>query len=371
MSFGQTIKKLRRDADMTQEQLAELLMISPQAVSRWETDAAMPDISLLAPLANLFNVTTDSLLGVDIYKKDEKVRELSDEIHHLYSSDFEKWADALELTRKGLKQYPGEWELKYWLMFLLIWNHANGDKELNDKCIREAIPICEDIFANDTNEWRRQRAKLNIIRFGKSVGQSERAKELWQELPDVMDSKEALESWVVPDDERLEVEKKQLKLFLGYARSALWHMAYREKSLSPEERMELWRKSIALGDLVYEGDDYTTVINGRPGLQDAEMAADCGEIDLAFEMLYQSLERRYALCENEYKNFSPLLPKTDYDINWRMGMTKEDWRKELTCDIDIDDKVFIEKFLRKKLGDDERLDEYLRALDEFKEKYSK
>lgn len=88
-------------------------------------------------------------------------------------------------------------------------------------------------------------------------------------------------------------------------------------------------------------------------------------------MLYQSLERRYALCENEYKNFSPLLPTTVNDINWRMSLTKEEWRKELTCYIDVDDKVFIEKFLREKLGDDERLDEYLKALDEFKEKYSK
>ena len=52
-------------------------------------------------------------------------------------------------------------------------------------------------------------------------------------------------------------------------------------------------------------------------------------------------------------------------------MTKEDWRKELTCYIDVDDKVFIEKYLREKLGDDKRLDEYLKALDEFKEKYSR
>ena len=59
MTFGQTIKSLRREANMTQESLAELLSISPQAVSRWETDVAMPDISLLPPLANLFNVTTD------------------------------------------------------------------------------------------------------------------------------------------------------------------------------------------------------------------------------------------------------------------------------------------------------------------------
>ena len=42
MSFGQIMKKLRGDFHMTQERLAELLDISPQAVSRWETNAAMP-----------------------------------------------------------------------------------------------------------------------------------------------------------------------------------------------------------------------------------------------------------------------------------------------------------------------------------------
>ena len=65
MKFGQKIKSLRREANMTQENLAELLSISPQAISRWETDAAMPDVSLLPPLANLFNVTTDYLLNDD------------------------------------------------------------------------------------------------------------------------------------------------------------------------------------------------------------------------------------------------------------------------------------------------------------------
>ena len=64
MAFGQIMKKLRVESNRTQEQLAELLNISPQAVSRWENNAAMPDISLLPPLANLFGVTTDYLLGI-------------------------------------------------------------------------------------------------------------------------------------------------------------------------------------------------------------------------------------------------------------------------------------------------------------------
>ena len=65
MTFGKIMKDLRRNANMTQEKLAEILNISPQAVSRWETDAAMPDISLLPPIANLFHVTTDYLLCMD------------------------------------------------------------------------------------------------------------------------------------------------------------------------------------------------------------------------------------------------------------------------------------------------------------------
>ena len=76
MSFGTNIRRIRREADMTQEQLADLLNISPQAVSRWETNAAMPDISLLPALANTFHVTTDELLGVDIENNQASIDEM-------------------------------------------------------------------------------------------------------------------------------------------------------------------------------------------------------------------------------------------------------------------------------------------------------
>ena len=63
MSFGKVLRELRKNANMTQEQLAQKLAISPQAISRWETDFAMPDISLIVPIAEIFEVSTDVLLG--------------------------------------------------------------------------------------------------------------------------------------------------------------------------------------------------------------------------------------------------------------------------------------------------------------------
>ncbi len=52
MTIGEKIKELRLGQGMTQEKLAAYLKISSQSVSKWENNNAMPDVSLLVPLAN-------------------------------------------------------------------------------------------------------------------------------------------------------------------------------------------------------------------------------------------------------------------------------------------------------------------------------
>ena len=55
-SMGQIMKRLRKEHNLTQEELAEQLNISAPAVSKWENDTGMPDISQVVPLANLFGI---------------------------------------------------------------------------------------------------------------------------------------------------------------------------------------------------------------------------------------------------------------------------------------------------------------------------
>lgn len=57
-TMGQIIKRLRKERGLTQESLAERLGVTFQAVSKWETDAGMPDVSQIVPLANAFGVRT-------------------------------------------------------------------------------------------------------------------------------------------------------------------------------------------------------------------------------------------------------------------------------------------------------------------------
>lgn len=62
MSIGKKIAALRREKGLKQDELAGMLSVSPQAVSKWENDQTCPDISLLPELSKILGVTVDELL---------------------------------------------------------------------------------------------------------------------------------------------------------------------------------------------------------------------------------------------------------------------------------------------------------------------
>jgi len=72
-NFNELFKMLRKEKKLTQEQIAEILGVSPQAVSRWENAAAFPDVTLLPQIAEYFETTIDELLGVRKTNKEQKV----------------------------------------------------------------------------------------------------------------------------------------------------------------------------------------------------------------------------------------------------------------------------------------------------------
>lgn len=62
-TLGKRISALRKQKDLRQDDIAQLLDVSPQAVSKWENDQTCPDIGLLPKLAKILGVTTDELLS--------------------------------------------------------------------------------------------------------------------------------------------------------------------------------------------------------------------------------------------------------------------------------------------------------------------
>lgn len=62
-TFGERLKDLRKSKNLTQEKLAEHLSVNRDALAKWETDRAFPDLNTIKELADFFEVATDYLLG--------------------------------------------------------------------------------------------------------------------------------------------------------------------------------------------------------------------------------------------------------------------------------------------------------------------
>lgn len=73
-TFGQRFQRLRKEAGLTQEEVAEKVGITPQGVSKWENDLSSPDINILVKLAEILGVSVEELLG----EEKEKTQVLQD-----------------------------------------------------------------------------------------------------------------------------------------------------------------------------------------------------------------------------------------------------------------------------------------------------
>lgn len=103
LSIGNKIKALRRERGVTQEQLAASIGISFQAVSKWENDIALPDITLVPALASYFNISIDELFGFNLKEICEKQMKYAGK---LINSGKQIPTKAGKFLRKACKNIP-------------------------------------------------------------------------------------------------------------------------------------------------------------------------------------------------------------------------------------------------------------------------
>ncbi len=123
MDIGNKIKTLRKAKKLTQEQLAEYLNLSPQAVSKWETGASCPDVDTLPKLAVFFGTTVDELLDFDRRRIDEEVDALVTESVPLRTDP----PKAEAFYRRALERYPNN-EVLLNCLLMVIPDERSAEK---------------------------------------------------------------------------------------------------------------------------------------------------------------------------------------------------------------------------------------------------
>ena len=164
-TMGQVIRRLRKEHNLTQEELAEQLNVSNQAVSKWECGDGMPDISQVVPLASVFGVTTDVLFGIEGTSANEEAYRIVSEVQGLEEyGKIDTYLAAYDRILEGLKKYPNN---------LILLNNCVG--QWLSLCLPEnGWLYCAERADEIAAETERQ-AKL-IITYSKNVSDILRAR---------------------------------------------------------------------------------------------------------------------------------------------------------------------------------------------------
>lgn len=181
LNIGMNIKRLRLAKGLTQEQLAELLTISTAAVSKWEAKNTYPDITMLFPLAEIFGVTVDELLGYDEAKAKAEVDKILAEYQRLYVEG--RFAEGKELIVNARKKYPHDYRIMNKYMWDVAGGSAGNDSKTLLKNKDELTQLCDCILEGCTQDDLRAEAINMKAKLLHAAGDTEAALEILSKLP--------------------------------------------------------------------------------------------------------------------------------------------------------------------------------------------
>lgn len=136
IKLAENIKVFRKENKMTQEQLAEALGVTTGAVYKWERELSIPDINLILEMADLFNTSTDVLLGYEW--RPSGAGTLYDRIATLTKE--RKYEEASAEAEKALKKFPNYFHIVYQSALMYL---EYGEDSQNRKVYLRAIELLD------------------------------------------------------------------------------------------------------------------------------------------------------------------------------------------------------------------------------------
>ena len=279
LNISENLRKLRKERGNTQDDLANHLGISVQAVSKWERGDGFPDITLLPYIASYYDVTVDDILGCNSLRKQEDIESFKKQAQILINKGKRK--ERLELCREMQKKYPNDEYVLYNLMYdLWAVEHAKNSEEI--------ICIATKLLKSDSLEFRYGAIQILAFTYSK-LGNDEKAVEYAKMVPCNRD----LLSSVLKGKELVE----HCRLYFWKVCDNMLRLSHNmiqcpEAGYTAEERHAIRETLYTFYHLIFSDGDFGFWEN-RLGSLCRDMAissAEMGNIDQAFDELNKMCE---------------------------------------------------------------------------------
>ena len=201
----ENLKKYRILKNLTQEDVAEYLGITPQSVSKWERGESYPDITFLPALANIFETSVDLLIGMDTIRAEETRYNIHKKaVEYQRSGDY----DLAEKTyRDALLIYPNKPGMILGLASTLA---LKGKTD-------EAIELMERGLPLSINEKQKATVRATLCFLYLKAGREDKASRLATELPHTRESREVIQPLIQQgfEDEQIDENIRRILLAEG------------------------------------------------------------------------------------------------------------------------------------------------------------
>ena len=200
--FGTILRDLRMERDLTQAEVGEGIGVSPQAISKWENENGLPDVTQLIPLADYFGVTVDALLGHD---PDKDEREITAHIERLEGklTDEGNWQAQMDENRAMLRKYPKDCRLMIQMCRILYYfpkqTGIDGSPE-SDRCADELVEWGEKVLRESTDSHLRHEAIRWLVYTLENQGKIDKGKKYAEMMPPYELCRESLMWFLYEDD---------------------------------------------------------------------------------------------------------------------------------------------------------------------------
>ena len=283
LNIAATIRSLRREKGITQEELAHAVGVTTQAVSKWERGEGYPDITLLPDIAEFFHVTLDTLCGIDSQKQE---REISSIIHATSDASY---AEGVRIAREGLTKYSRSVELKRNLARALMGCTAQWTPP--KEVLEEVIGLYEDVLHHslDPNALSPYDVSL-LCEAYMSMGAVKKAKETAMRMQGKYE-RQQLWCKILQGDELISHIQNSIIQTLPDIHFMVKHLA-KTDGYTARDKISLYRKMIGIYALFDEGRDWPLgmIFSYQLYLQVAMLFMESGEAREALNALAQAAE---------------------------------------------------------------------------------